>query len=347
MEDLTEGQKRYLERLKLEQQEELAEHAELIDAFKIYCASRGITLSEDSFGFTHTIGIVVTHPNLLQVLCPDIAKDKEGLFDFRLLSSQYRKRPGMSGFIYADNFMIMAHPYFRRGMHGINNFAPRFVDLFWNNNFDGIDPYIALDSDRVRINVDNLRYMEADMWFGARFTKDIACLEDGIAHLRPPLDVESNIISFCFNDVYSLDIKWETENGIKSFYAEEFKTIEITIEKNQSSFHPVRYIHAEFDIARNHFRHFDGAVHFYTTEEYNARRDSDLNYNSKNSSHIKAKSEKLFKFNGSVSVEVWCEYVSHFLTGNPLIIEYFEGKYPDRITEIIEAVRTNKLKRNE
>ncbi len=88
--------------------------------------------------------------------------------------------------------------------------------------------------------------------------------------------------------IHSLDIKWETKNNIKSFQAEEFKTEEIKIEYENGSFHPVRYIHAEYDLTEKVFRHFDGAIHFYTEDEYYRRRDSDFNFNKKNTTHIKS-----------------------------------------------------------
>ncbi len=45
--------------------------------------------------------------------------------------------------------------------------------------------------------------------------------------------------------------------------------------------------------------------------------------------------------NGIVDVDNWIKFSSHFMTGNPLVFEYFEGKYPDRINEIIEIRRKN------
>lgn len=77
----------------------------------------------------------------------------------------------------------------------------------------------------------------------------------------------------------------------------------------------------------------------YTAEEYYGRRDSDFNYNTKESNQIKSQSEKLFKMNGVVDVETWIKFTSHFMTGNPLIFEYFEGKYPENIEEIICKMR--------
>lgn len=82
--------------------------------------------------------------------------------------------------------------------------------------------------------------------------------------------------------------------------------------------------------------------HDITSEEYYSRRDADFNYNAKNDRKIKTASEKLFKFNGKISVDNWIEYSSHFMTANPLVHEYFEGSYPEHISEIVEAVRKSK-----
>ena len=149
-------------------------------------------------------------------------------------------------------------------------------------------------------------------------------------------------ISFFFSDSYALDIKWYTKDNIKVFQAEEFKTEKIKVEKDGIEYFPVRYVHAEFDLDKNYFRHFDGAIHYYTENEYLSRRDSDFNYNSKTESHIKTKSEKLFKINGEISIETWIEYTSHFFSKNSLAYEYFEGKYPKHIIELLEKVNNQK-----
>lgn len=342
MRELTDMQKEYIQNLHDEQKRELANNTDIISSFKKSCATKGFILSDDNFKYIQTIGIVACYPNLVGRLCTDFYKDKEGLVDFNFLIKHFERRPFAKGFLYSDNFVLMAHPYFRRGLYANNNFAPRFTELFWAFNQDDIDTYISLDYDRVRIDVGNLGYMELDTWYGAQFRSDIANINDGISKLRPPIDLDDYTNSFLFADAYSLDIKWDTKDRIKSFQVEEFKTDKIKISKSGQEFFPARYVHAEFDLDKNTFRHFDGAVHLYTADEYYGRRESDFNYNSKNDFKIKTASEKLFKMNGNISVETWVKFSSHFLTGNPLIIEYFEGKYPDRVSEILEAIQKSK-----
>jgi hypothetical protein len=342
MKEMTDFQKKYFENLLAEEKEELAKNADIINSFRKFALEQGLYLTDTNFKYCQTIGIIATHPNILNYLHPNLISDKEGLLNFNILCQTFERRDFAEGYLYGENFMLMAHPYFRRGFHGINNFAPRFVELFWKYNNSKADKFISLDFDRVRINVDNTMYMELDTWYGAQFSKNIENISDGVVKLRPPLDLEAFDISFFFSSVYSLDIKWSTKDKIKAFQAEEFKTDDVKILKDNIEYYPVRYIHAEFDLEKGCFRHFDGAIHFYTADEYYSRRTSDFNYNSKNSNHIKTHSQKLFKLNGQVSVETWIELTSHFFTGNPLVFEYFEGEYPEHIKDVIEKLRNHR-----
>lgn len=339
MDDMTDFQKNYLEMLREEEKEELSNNTETISSFKKFMAQRGVSLTDENFKYFQTIGIIATYPNIVSYLHPSLLKDKEGLMDFKNLCKSFERKRFLDGYLYSDNFMLMATPYFRRGFHGVNNFAPRFVELFWNYDNPNIDTYILLDSDRVRINVDDSSYMELDTWYGAQFDRNIEAISDGTVKLKPPTDIGNFLNSFFFRGAYALDIKWSTKERIKSFQAEEFKTEEVKLSKNGIEYYPVRYIHAEYDLDKKYFRHFDGAIHFYTETEYYNRRDSDFNYNNKSQRHIKTLSEKLYKMNGQIGVNTWIEFSSHFLTGNPLVFEYFEGKYPKHIDEILEKVR--------
>lgn len=339
MDSLTEMQREYLKRLREQELEKLSENAHLIESFKNKCERIGIHLEDKNFRYVQTIGIVAKSPNILNLLNENVRKDKEELVKVNLLNNVFDRRRMVTGFYFDKDYMVMAHPFFRRGFYEDNNWSPRFIELFWGFDLPQIESYISLDFDRVRINVDSTMYMELDTWHGASFNENISQINDGISKLRPPLDLGEIDISFFFKDAYSLDIKWETKDRIKTFQSEEFKTDKVKILFEGKEYYPVRYIHAEFDLDKNHFRHFDGAIHFYTEEEYFRRRESDFNYNSKNQSHIKTKSLKLFKMNGEIDVKTWVEFSSHFCSGNPLIIEYFEGEYPDHIKEIIEIRR--------
>lgn len=330
---------RYFADIEKQSNERLAEAADLIAKFTALAASMGVILSTDSFEYIQTTGIVAKAPSIARTLLGSIRSERDGLLPFNEIASRFPPSPHYEGCFAGPDFILMAHPCYRRRMHPINNWAPRFIDLFWRFDGPGIEKYIALDEDRVRIDVDGLGYFEADTWYGAPFDEDIRNIKPGIVKLRPPPHLESRHISSFFADAYCLDIKWSESDGIKSFQALEMKTENIRIEVGGQYCYPARYLHAEFDLATNCFRHFDGAIQFFTEKEYFQRRDSDFNMTRKNPSHIKARSRKVFKINGPLKTEDWVEFCCHFYTANPLAFEYFSGEYPKHVIDILERIK--------
>jgi hypothetical protein len=330
---------RYFAQMEEISRERLAEAADLIAKFTTLAASKGVILGAESFEFIQTIGVVANAPGIAKRLLGPIKAERDGLLSFNEISSRLPPSTHYEGCFAGPDFILMAHPCYRRGMHPINNWAPRFIDLFWRFDNAGIEKYIALDEDRVRIDVDGLGYFEGDTWYGAPFDEDIRNIKPGIVKLRPPLDLEFRHLSFFFADAYCLDIKWSESDGIKSFQALEMKTEDIKIKVGGVYYFPARYLHAEFDLAANSFRHFDGAIQLFTEEEYLQRRDSDFNMTMKNPTHVKARSSKVFKINGPLKTEDWVEFCCHFYTANPLTFEYFSGQYPKHVTEALERIR--------
>jgi hypothetical protein len=322
-----------------EQRRELEANTAVIEAFRVYALTKDVALSDESFSYTPITGILASAPGITSKLLGGVQRERDGLYGFRALSNDFACLPFQAGLLRNDRFVLLAHPHFRRGCHGVNNYAPLFIDLFWQFNDQSVSKYIALDDDRVRINLDNRIYVEADTWFGAPFDENVASIPSGISKLRPPLDIEPHYISTFFADAYCLDIKWSQEGSIKTFQALELKSEKFQLELEGQTFFPARYIHAEFDIDAGTFRHFDGAMQYYSESEHFARRDSDFHYNTKHHAQIKSRSRKLFKLNGPVQVETWVELCCHFLAGNPLTFEYFSGSYPAHVNEALEKIR--------
>lgn len=332
---------RYFADMEKLSRERLADATNLIAKFTALAASKGVHLTAESFEYIQTTGIVAKAQGITRALLGPIKTERDGLLPFDEIASRYPPCSHSQGCFAGPNFILMAHPCYRRGMHPVNNWAPRFIDLFWRFNGPSIEKYIALDEDRVRIDVDGLGYFEADTWYGAPFDEDIRDIKPGIAKLRPPLDLDSRDVSILFANAYCLDIKWSELDGIKSFQALEIKTENVQISVEGRHYFPARYLHAEFDIAANCFRHFDGAIQLFTEEEYFHRRDSDFNMTMKNLAHIKARSSKLFKINGPLKTEKWVEFCNHFYAANPLTFEYFSGEYPKHVIEFLERMRHN------
>ncbi len=141
--------------------------------------------------------------------------------------------------------------------------------------------------------------------------------------------------------MHCLDVKWSESDEIKTFQSLELKTEDVQLEIDGQSYFPARYLHAEFDITTNCFRHFDGAVQFFLRDEYFQRRDSDFNMTAKNADHIKARSKKVFKLNGPLKADLWVELCCQFYAANPLTFEYFTGAYPQHITNILKKIQAS------
>jgi hypothetical protein len=319
--------------------EELRRASVQIDAFKEFSRTRGVLLTDSSFQYSPPLGVTAAAPRLLRALIDIKADGRDGLFAWADLARELQPSRWDAGYFLGTGFVAMADPCFRRQMHPGNNWAPRFIELFWALNVPGLEKSLALDEARVRIDVDGSRYAEADTWYGPPFNKEISQIASGNVKLRPPADLSNIRLQMFFSSAYCVDVKWSESAGIKTFQALELKTEDVQVSLNGGQYHPARYLHAEFDMQSRTFRHFDGAVQYLTEAEYQARRDSDFSMTFKATQHIKPKSKKVFKLNGSIGVDDWVELSSHFFAANPLMFEYFNGSYPEHILNILEKLR--------
>ena len=176
---------RYLAGMERQSRERLADAADLIAKFTDLAASRGWS-SGESFEYIQTTGIVAKAQGIARTLLGPIKPSATGCYRSTRSHADFPS-PRQEGCFTGPNFVLMAHPCYRRRMHPVNNWAPRFIDLFWQFDGPGIKKYIALDEDRVRIDIDRPGYFEADTWYGAPFDDDIQNIKPGITKLRPPL----------------------------------------------------------------------------------------------------------------------------------------------------------------
>jgi hypothetical protein len=325
---------------------ELENASALIGRFTERAKMKGVFLGASSFEYIPTIGIVAKAPGLAKALIGSIHIEHDGLIAYKDLVPRLPPSRFNAGYFVGSDYMVMAHPCFRRQMQPAANWAPNFIELLWRFEQPGVAKYIAIDENRVRINVDGSVYIERDAWYGAPFDDDVRNIKAGVVKLRPPLDLDPHHLDFLFAKVYCLDVKWSEGGGVKTYQSLELKTEDVQIEIEGKSYFPARYLHAEFDIAANRFRHFDGAIQYFLRDEYLQRRDSDFNMTAKNSEHIKARSKKVFKLNGLLKTEIFVELCSHFYTANPLIFEYFSGSYPAHITDFLSKLESRNVSNN-
>ncbi len=335
--ELTEFQKEQIARMKDQEEKEMAENAELIQNFKLKCTQLGINSEKIKFDYRMKTGIVAVYPNLLSYLNPELEKDKDGLVSLSDLTKYYDRQFMSHGYFHDADYAVMASHFFRRGMYKGNGYAPRLIEYIGAIEDKNLVPAIKIEFNEVRIDQSGT-FIELDTWYGATFDRNVEDIKDGNVKLVPPPCLDQTDLKLFFNNTIALNIEWrlktEDNKTFKNFQAEEFKTEDTLIEYNDNIYHPTHYLHSEYNLKDRCFRHLDGAVHFYSTEDYQQVRYSDFKYNDKNNKQVKGASLKLFRIDGALSIDSWMEYVSQFLTGNPLVFEYFEGKLPDRIQNL-------------
>lgn len=285
-----------------------------------------------SLDYYHAVGLVLRTDRKIDKII-SLKQDKDGLYNWNDLKERISSAFDVGYFSYENYYLMVSH-FFRRGYDQLNNFTPSFLDEFYKLEKNNISASLSLDDDAIRID-EPRPYFEADAWFGAPFKKEISQIEDGTIKYRPPIHQKTNFVRRLYNNNYSLDMKWSTKGNIKTFQLSEFKDESVTISLEGQISHPVRYVHAEYNLSTNCFQHFDGAIHFYNRNHYLKKRNSDLDYELKYGTNFKAKSKKLFRLDGSISVEQWSNLTTHFLHGNPLIMEYFTGDYPQYVRKIL------------
>ena len=262
----------------------------LINEFTSLVGSKGVALGAESFRHVQTIGLVAEAKGITNALLGQIRRERDGLLSFRDIARQFTTKR-MVGCFAGNKFILMAHKYYRRGMNPICNWEPGFLNMFWRLDGDKIEKYIALDEDRVRIDVDAPDFHEKDFWYGAPYVGNMRNIQPGVVKLCPPLDIDEPFASDLFADAYCLDIDWSESSGVKCFQSLEMKKENIRVKLVGKSYFPARYMHAEFDSTAN-------CIQLFTENKYLQRRESDFRMWKKNCAHIKPKSTKIFKING-------------------------------------------------
>ncbi len=259
------------------------------------------------------IGVVEPVPDQSEMLqnCPELREqlDKDGLLklsDKMLLFD--------AGVKYRQYFFYV-HQFLRRGFASSPNFD--FISRLaaFRLKTEGTNKFrIAIDHRRIMLFDDWRQRLELDRWYGPRF--DAKLLDD-------PKHIGLTVVGREFPtplDQYPLV---KTEFLWKRNEREDIKTLEIEELSCPSSprenLHINRYAHAEWDMKRRRFQHFDGAAKVYNQNSYAPRLNSTMPHNVRPSHYL-----KLFRIDGEIELTDWISILSMFFKGNEMVIEYFD-----------------------
>lgn len=298
----------------------------------------------DGARYEHVEAYAVSKPGLAAALYPELfdekstAVDKDGLTDFRALTTRLRQvQPG----IFLDperRLIIFAHRFFRRSLSHKNKLNEYFLQSFERtaNQWDGLTARLRLDPDLVG-HADTLSSMlELEHWHGPRFSDDVESIPHGSAEHKAANRIRH------YEGVDRTHFWWKSPETRKVDGTEvAYRTFEVEeLIDNVSAGLPgerfgCRYAHAEFSAATSAITHFDGAIRAYPAEAYLERIERQIDRAGKHSEYT-----KLFRFDGPLPVEYWKRLVSDYFRGNPLIPEYL-GAPPSDFNPPAEATSSS------
>lgn len=93
-------------------------------------------------------------------------------------------------------------------------------------------------------------------------------------------------------------------------------------EYKENRFIPCRYIHSEWDVEEEGFRHFDGCINLYSITNFPKRARHGANFR-----EVKADvHKKLFRYDANINLARWNDLVAKYFVGNELVIEFLGGE---------------------
>ena len=104
---MSDFKKNYFKHLEEEATAMLEENQNIISAFINFAQSKNIDLIEHEFKYTQISGITVNSKNLFLKLNEDIVPDKDGLLDYKYLTSKFNKHVFSDGYFFADNYIVI------------------------------------------------------------------------------------------------------------------------------------------------------------------------------------------------------------------------------------------------
>jgi hypothetical protein len=247
--------------------------------------------------------------------------DKDGLTDYRkLLKATRQVAPGIFHERKAD-LLLFAHPFMRRSLSRRNPLNANLLQTIDRTaqRAPHLRVRLRLDPDMVGHPASAKTSIELEYWRGPKFSNDIATIPPGATVHKA--DDRTRM----FAGVDRTEFWWKAEeqrigdDPIRTFEAEEL--VEDPSSGDTEERYGCRYMHAEYDSAKERITHFDGAIRQYEGEAYLRRLDSSIDRAGKHSIYT-----KLFRFDGELPVQDWKDLASDHFRGNTLVGEYLGGK---------------------
>lgn len=231
----------------------------------------------------------------------------DGLYPLKML------QPILPGVYKKGDFLIFAHPYFRRNLSRINVLNTEFLSRLEGLKDSALDIKIAIDLDMIGLYGTQCESREYQYWWGPTFDNDLSNIQNGVTRF------ENENYDEIMSNIRQTEFSWYTQDGRKTFECEEITDIP-NIMNDKEEYYGCRFTHSMLDSKTGLPYHLDGAIRAYNDEKMLFRLDVSLVQTERDTVYT-----KIWRIDNEIQISVWKELITHYYRDNRLIGEYFGG----------------------
>jgi hypothetical protein len=237
-------------------------------------------------------------------------QDKDGLISIENL------KPLGPGIYQIDDFVVFAHPFFRRSLFRLNTLNyPLLKNL---QALTSNSAKIALDPDMVGLATTYQgEREELAYWWGPKFNDDLTSIPTGVTHHEA--DETERII----HGISSTEFRWGVMKDYHVFEAEEL--CDVPASSSVEDEFGCRYVHSMVEEKRGHIEHLDGSIRMYPREAMLERLDTDLAHATRHTGYT-----KIWRVDGEIPISIWKRLISDYFRDNFLVGEYLGAEKLDK-----------------
>lgn len=236
-----------------------------------------------------------------------LSESHDGLYPLKML------QPILPGVYKKGDFLIFAHPYFRRNLSRINVLNTDFLSRLEGLKDSPLDIKIAIDLDMIGLYGTQCENREYQYWWGPTFNNDLSNIQNGVARF------ENENYDELMSNIRQTEFSWYTQDGRKTFECEEITDIP-NIMKDKEEYYGCRFTHSMLNSETGLPYHLDGAIRAYNDEKMISRLDVSLVQTERDTIYT-----KIWRIDNEIQIPVWKELITHYYRDNHLIGEYFGG----------------------
>lgn len=218
------------------------------------------------------------------------------------------------------NYVALFHRYFRGLCDKFSYYNDELImALNHANKNNKVKLKMAFDPDMLAYFDSYCEIILLERYYGPTYTNEIWDKKTG-----EPMQIRydkkfENLIRKC-SQMYEnrTEFYWTYKNDTKMLQIEEIHSAQLQPKEKDKIL--TRYLHVERDTNSGIFKHLDGAIKIYNTEDFEKRLDNTMP-NSRKTNKI-----KIFRLDGEIPFKDFMQITATFFKKNYQVLEYFNWK---------------------